>query len=235
MKKEQHRTVALRVRRTAKCGYLLYLPAGYDRRAAGGFPLILFLHGAGERGANMKLVSIHGIPRRIENGDEFPFVVVAPQCPAGQTWDPWVLEALLDRVIADHNIDESRIYVTGLSMGGCGTWALANLCPERLAAIAPICAPYVWIPGDRFKSLPVWCFHGAMDGGVPVTDSVEMVREIRRAGGAVRFTVYPDADHDSWTETYNNPALYRWFLGHRRKVPGKHKHRTPNTQHRTSK
>lgn len=95
-------------------------------------------------------------------------------------------------------------------------WALANHCPERLAAVAPICGPSQWMPSDRFKDLPVWCFHGAMDGVVPVGCSVDMVRLVRGANKAAKFTVYADADHDSWTETYANPELYRWFLSHRR-------------------
>jgi predicted peptidase len=216
MKKCVCRNVTLKVREDVRYSYLLYLPRGYSRKASDGFPLVFFLHGAGERGSNLKQVTVHGIPKHLEEGEEFPFVVVAPQCPKGRIWDPHVLEALLDRILADCNIDENRVYVTGLSMGGLGTWMLAHLCPDRLAAVAPICGPFVWLSPERFKDLPIWCFHGAMDGVVSIEDSVRMVRGIRNAGGHVRFTVYPDTDHNSWAETYSNPDLYRWLLKHRR-------------------
>jgi len=209
-----------RLSRTAKkriaCRYLLYLPKRYKAEGGKGFPLLLFLHGAGERGDDLERVKVHGPPRLIEAGKNLPFVVVAPQCPAGEWWTTDVLDAVLREVVEKHNIDEGRIYVSGLSMGGYGTWLLANQFPNRFAAIAPICGPFVWVNAENFKSLPVWCFHGAMDEVVPIQDSIKMVKMLRRAGCDVRFTVYPDAEHDSWTETYNNEALYEWLLQHKR-------------------
>ena len=198
--------------------YLLYLPKGRSASARRRVPLLLFLHGGGECGNDLEKVKTHGPPRLIEReGREFPFIVVAPQCPEGEDWRPESLLALMDAVCAAYPVDADRIYVTGLSHGGIGTWALAARYPDRFAAIAPICGPFLWLPFERLRKVPVWCFHGAMDGVVSVDDSIRMVRQLRGAGVDVRFTVYPDADHDSWTATYANPELYDWFLTHARK------------------
>lgn len=193
-----------------KLNYLLYLPKDYEQKEK--VPLMLFLHGAGERGDNLELVKTHGPAKLVEQGKDFPFAIVSPQCPKDKRWEPADLIALLDYIIANYKIDENRIYVTGLSMGGNGTWKLAAEIPNRLAAIIPICG---W--GDPFAAmmmgkLPTWVFHGAKDVVVPVRSSEEMVESIKRAGGDVKFTVYPEANHDSWTETYNNPEIYEWLL-----------------------
>lgn len=194
--------------------YRTYFPDGYDEKGSAS-PLLLFLHGAGERGSDFTALVKTGLPKHIEEGDlNLPFVTVCPQCPEGRWWNERELEALLDQAIADYNIDLSRIYLTGLSMGGRGTWQLANIIADRLAAIAPICAPFMYVNPGPFKRLPIWVFHGVMDSVVPVTDSVKMVRMLRGAGCNVDFTTYANADHDSWTETYTNPGLYDWLLSH---------------------
>ena len=205
------------LRTKVKLSYLLYQPKGRRSGAARKSPLLLFLHGAGERGNDLEQVKVHGPAKLIEKeGREFPFIVVAPQCPADDWWKPEPLVALLDEVMGRHAVDAERVYVTGLSMGGYGSWALAGTCPERLAAVVPICGPFVWLRFKQVGRLPVWCFHGAMDEAVSVLDSIRMVRYLRGAGGNVRFTVYPDAGHDAWTETYANPELYAWLLKQRR-------------------
>ncbi|PJA95772.1 MAG: phospholipase [Ignavibacteriales bacterium CG_4_9_14_3_um_filter_34_10] len=192
--------------------YLLYLPKDYEQKDK--VPLLLFLHGAGERGDNLELVKVHGPAKLVEKGKDFPFVVVSPQCPKDKRWETNDLIALLDDIILKYKIDENRIYVTGLSMGGNGTWKLAAEIPNRIAAIIPICG---W--GDPFAAmmmgkLPVWAFHGAKDVVVPVSSSEVMVETMKRNGGEVKFTVYPEANHDAWTETYNNPEIYEWLLKH---------------------
>ena len=196
--------------------YRVYLPNDYVDNHASGFPLLLFLHGAGERGSDLTALAKTGLPKELEQGTQLPFITVCPQCPVKEAWDEHKLLALLDKIIADYNIDLSRIYVTGLSMGGRGTWQLANLAGNRFAAILPICPPFFWVNPDNFKTLPVWCFHGVMDSVVPITDSVKMVRLLRAAGCEVNFTTYANADHDSWSETYSNPAIYDWLLSHQR-------------------
>jgi predicted peptidase len=198
--------------------YLLYLPEGYGQQKGQKWPLMLFLHGAGERGNDINLVKKHGPPKLIDQGKEFPFIVVAPQCPSESWWTEQLdaLTALLDDVQAKYAVDPDRVYVTGLSMGGFGTWALACQYPERFAAIAPICGGGEWFLTSRLKNVPVWAFHGAKDPVVALRESTEMVEALKKAGGDVQLTVYPEAQHDSWTESYSNPKLYEWFLSHKR-------------------
>ena len=213
MKEKQQRFSAT-VKKDMGCNYLLYLPREYD--GLNRVPLVLFLHGAGERGNDLSLVKTHGLPRLIAEGKNFPFIVVAPQCPTEEWWSVDTLNALLDHITTTRSIDEEKIYLTGLSMGGYGTWALADAYPERFAAIAPVCGPFVWIRPERFKNIPCWCFHGALDTVIPLEDSVRLVQIVRNAGGSARLTIYPDAGHDAWTQAYENPELYRWLLRQRR-------------------
>lgn len=202
----------------ARLGYWLHLPANYAPASGEPWPLILFLHGMGERGDNLELVKIHGIANVVENQPDFPFITVSPQCPDTVTWAPDELDhlnALLDDIITRYAVDTSRIYLTGLSMGGFGTWYLAARNPERFAAIAPICGGGPVKDANRLRKTPIWAFHGAQDDVVPLSRSEEMVAAVRAAGGNPRFTVYPEANHNSWTQTYDNPTLYTWFMEHK--------------------
>lgn len=194
--------------------YLLYLPEDYEKKDS--WPLLLFLHGAGERGDNLELVKTHGPPKLIAAGKEFPFIVASPQCPKNLRWEPIELLALIDDLSSKYNVDPDRIYVTGLSMGGFGTWGLAAYAPNRLAAIAPVCGggEKHWV--KRFLHLPVWAFHGGKDKAVPVERSQIMINELKKQGSQPKFTLYPEAAHDSWTETYDNPKLYEWLLEQKR-------------------
>lgn len=194
--------------------YLIYLPKDYADKDS--WPLMLFLHGAGERGNDLDRVKVHGPPKLIAAGKEFPMIVISPQCPSDHWWRPNELNALLDEIVEKYKVDQDRIYVTGLSMGGFGTWALAAYAPERFAALVPICGGGEAFTVRYLSHLPVWVFHGAKDSVVPLSASETMVEALRKAKGNVKFTVYPDADHDSWTETYNNPELYTWLLQQKR-------------------
>ena len=205
------------ITKTVGCKYLLFLPEQYGSQGSR-WPLILFLHGAGERGDDLELVKTIGLPAVLDRQEAFGFIVVAPQCPEGESWSTAVLNALLDEVTANYRVDEDRIYVTGLSMGGYGTWNLAVRYPHRFAAVAPICGGGVSLLAYRLKDLPIWAFHGAKDDVVALSESEKMVESVRESGGNVRFTVYPDADHDSWTRTYDNSELYEWFLQHSRRA-----------------
>jgi len=207
--------------------YLLFLPQGYGEKAEQRWPLMLFLHGAGERGSDVWKVATHGPPRNVTERSQFPFIIISPQCPNGQIWSDDVLLALLDDITARYTVDTNRVYLTGLSMGGFGTWHLGISHPERFAAIVPICGGgekigILLAAGPRakaLKTLGVWAFHGAKDNVVPLEESERMVEALKRFGNKdVKLTVYPEAEHDSWTETYNNPELYRWLLEHRRGV-----------------
>jgi predicted peptidase len=214
-------------RRTVKSvhmKYLLFLPNGYDPKSSRRWPMILFLHGIGERGQDPWKVKAHGPPKVAEQMANFPFIVVSPQCPAGEWWSNETLMTLLDEVIHHRSVDLDRIYLTGLSMGGFGAWSLALAFPDRFAAVAPICGGGIWhtimaLDSRRaaaLKLLPFWVFHGDKDAAIGIEESERMVNALRKFGCDIKFTVYPDVGHDSWTETYNNPELYQWFLKHSR-------------------
>ncbi len=196
--------------------YLLYLPQGYNKKGQP-WPLIVFLHGAGERGDNLNQLKVHGIPKLVESDGNFPFIVISPQCPADVWWDVETLKVLIDHIKAEYNIDDSRVYLTGLSMGGFGTWALAEKYPDDFAAIAPICGGGEPRLAKKLK-MPIWAFHGAKDDTVPLQRSQEMVDAVKKAGGDVKFTVYPELGHDCWTVTYDNKELYEWFLSHKKNI-----------------
>ncbi len=221
---QKSQTLKTRITKSVSADYLLYLPKDYNPRGSKKWPLILFLHGSGARGTNVWLVSVHGPPKIVKDKQDFPFIVVSPQCPSGQRWDDDVLLALLDKVSASHKVDVRRVYLTGLSMGGFGTWSLGLSHPERFAAIAPICGGGdtigILLADEKkaalLKTLPVWAFHGAKDSVVKLEESEKMIAALKKRGNNATFTVYPEAQHDSWTETYNNPALYKWFLDHKR-------------------
>ncbi len=205
----------LEVQLSLRIGYQLSLPKGYDQRDK--WPLLVFLHGSGERGEDVELVKVHGPPKLIAEGREFPFIVVSPQCPQFQSWHAPSLAALIDDVVRRYKVDEARVYLTGLSLGGSGTWSLAAQRPDRFAAIVPICGSGDTAMAEVLKDVPIWVFHGARDDAVPIKRSADMVTALNKAGGNVRFTIYPEAAHDAWTETYANPDLYEWLLQQRRK------------------
>ncbi len=204
---------------TERIDYLLFLPAEYGEDDEKKWPLILFLHGAGERGDNIEVVKVHGPPRIVEKDKSFGFIVVSPQCAKNDWWPNRMetLAALLDEVESNYSVDPDRIYVTGLSMGGYGTWSLACRYPERFAAIAPICGGGIPFLARSLKDVGVWAFHGAKDEMVPLEKSKEMVEMVKSIGGQAKLTVYPEARHNSWTAAYNNPELYEWFLKHKKK------------------
>lgn len=201
---------------TIRFDYLIYLPKDYVQDKEKKWPLILFLHGAGERGTDVNRVKIHGPAKLIDKGKDFPFIIVAPQCPPNTWWDTPSLIALLDDIQKQHRVDADRVYLTGLSMGGFGTWELAMRYPERFAAIAPICGGGNPLRINTLRDMPIWVFHGDADPVVALQKSQEMVDALKRIGSDVKFTVYPGVGHDSWTATYENPKLFEWFLSHKR-------------------
>ena len=218
---QEKKSFKSRSTKTLELEYLLFLPEGYKEDRQKQWPLMLFLHGAGERGTNLAKVTVHGPPKIVKTRPDFPFILVSPQCSAGKTWSDETLLALLDEILEEHRVDESRVYLTGLSMGGYGTWSLGLKHPELFAAIAPICGGGTLLPlllPDRgkqaaLKRLPVWAFHGAKDDLVVLSESERLVNELKKIGNEkVKLTVYPEAGHDSWTETYNNEEFYKWLL-----------------------
>lgn len=203
-----------------KLDYLLYLPPDYEKQDA--WPLVIFLHGAGERGNDLELVKKHGPPKLIAEGKDFPAIIVSPQCSTGRWWHAQLLEltALVDEIEEKYKVDKSRIYLTGLSMGGFGTWALGAYTPERFAALVPICGGGEALAARALTKTPVWAFHGAKDAIVPLKRSEDMVEALKRSKGNVQFTVYPEAQHDSWTETYANPDVWKWMFEQKREIGG---------------
>ena len=197
--------------------YLLVKPKEYDRDER--YPLLIFLHGRGEQGDQLDRVKIHGPFKKVARLN-LPLLIVAPQSPLDEAWDIDMLEAFAEEVIDDLDVDEDRVYLTGLSMGGTATWQLAARRPEWFAAIVPICGRRSTSKAPLLKDLPTWVFHGAKDRTIPVQETTDMVKALRQAGGNPRLTIYPKAHHDSWTETYNNPDLYEWLLSHRRGSDG---------------
>jgi len=198
--------------------YLEFIPQDYFSKEK--WPLMVFLHGAGERGSDLEKLKVHGPPKLVERGEELPFIIISPQCPANERWtDQWYAEtiiALINETIKKYNIDEDRVYLTGLSMGGFGTWDLACRYPDKFAAIAPVCGGGNPNLVSKIRNIPTWVFHGAKDNVVLLKYSQDMVEALEQYAGNVKFTVYPEANHDSWTETYNNEELYKWFLSNKR-------------------
>lgn len=199
-----------------KMNYLLYLPDGYQTDTLQRWPMIVFLHGAGETGDDVEKVKLLGPPRMIDDGYKFPFIVVSPQSPQHGWRSDFIRKLVLD-LQKKYRVDVDRTYLTGLSMGGFGTWHTAQTFPELFAAIVPICGG-----GDphnvrSLENMPIWCFHGAKDDVVSISYSQAMVDSLKQHNHPnIKFTIYPEAGHDSWTETYNNEAVYSWMLSHKR-------------------
>ena len=216
--------------------YLLSLPSAPP--PGGRPPLLLFLHGLRERGSNVWDICRQGLPKFLHGQPDLSaveieaartvaaqFVFAAPQCPADEVWEVAPLLAVVDDVQRRFATDPARTYATGLSMGGFGTWALGLRQPRRFAAIAPVCGGgrladlSAMLRSDpaALRSLGVWAFHGARDRVIPLEESERMIEALRDAGVAdVNLTVYPEAQHDSWTAAYTTPELYPWLLRHGR-------------------
>jgi len=207
--------------------YLADLPAGYEADPNKKWPLILFLHGLGECGTDLQQVRSQGLAKLMGAGKQLPAFVISPQCPLPPRgwWETRTLVHFLDEISVKYRVDPDRIYVTGLSMGGFGTWSLALSIPDKLAAVAPICGGGDPPDAARLVHLPVWAFHGQQDSTVPVAMTTDMIAAIRKAGGHPHITIYPDLNHNSWTRAYDTEALYTWLLAQKRgqpevKVPG---------------
>jgi predicted peptidase len=211
--------------RALRMRYLLFLPQGYDPKAAKRWPAILFLHGSEERGSDPTLVLKHGPPKVVLERPDLPFIVVSPQCPARKVWVAEDLLALMSHVAAKYKVDRQRIHATGISMGGYAAWELAIRHPKRFAAVVPISGGGDILPiymaeepeEKALRELNVWAFHGGHDDLVPVAESERMVHALRHAGAdKVRLTVHPNTGHDAWTQTYDDPKLYEWLLEQKR-------------------
>lgn len=212
---EQRRRFETVVRRRVSLPYLLWVPPAAAKPRAG-WPLVVFLHGSGERGDDLQKVKAHGPPKYAAAGRRFPFVLVAPQIPDEESWHSDELDALIADLLATLPVDPQRVLLTGLSLGGIGTWRYAMDHPARLAGIAPVCGAGDPQGARRLVRLPIWAFHGAQDDAVPIADEQRVVDAVNAAGGRARFTVYPDIGHNAWDPAYADEALYAWLLAQRR-------------------
>lgn len=196
--------------------YLLFLPAGYAAEESKKWPLVLFLHGGGERGNDLNLVKKHGPPKFLESKPDFPCVVVSPQCPAETRWNAAELAKLIEAVANNHRIDRERMYVTGLSMGGSGTWSLLAEYPDLFAAAVPICGRGDVDRVEKIAKTPTWVFVGGKDRPQVVSANEEIVAALKKAGANVQFKLYPDLPHDCWTVTYDDPQVWDWLLAQKK-------------------
>lgn len=199
--------------------YLRYLPENFDENKK--YPLVFFLHGAGEWGENLEDVARHGYLQRVrENGEEFPFIVIAPQCPARKYWGCYTesLLAFLNFICESLPVDTERIYLTGLSMGGTGTWMLAMAAPERFAAMAPICGTGIYWFGESLVDIPIMIYHGDCDEIVPLSESISMVNSVNKRGGNAQIEICYGLGHNAWDVAYSGDRLMNWFLQYKKVV-----------------
>lgn len=194
-------------------GYMQLVPAAYDGRRA---PLLVFLHGSGEVGNDPQKVMANGPWAFAKAHMDFPFIIVAPQLSVDEEWSLERLKAWLDVVEARLPVDRRRVYLTGLSLGGGGSWDFAMKYPALFAAIAPVSGYSNLKQPCNLKGVGIWAFHGAKDDIVPIADEEAVIDQARACGVDVNYTVYPDGNHNAWDAAYSNPTLYAWLLSHTR-------------------
>lgn len=191
------------------------------------YPLVIFLHGSGERGNDNIVTLKHIAPLFLEekNRKQYPCLVMVPQCPANENWTypNWYQEPkepmrtvveLIDSLASLPSIDSMRIYITGLSMGGYGTWYLLTRYPEKFAAAVPICGGGDPHQVEKFKHVPIWAFHGSKDDAVPVAQTRNMITALKKAGAKPTYTEYKKVGHDSWVKAYQESELLPWLFSH---------------------
>lgn len=208
-------------------GYLSYLPPAYNKNSSEKFPLLIFLHGLGETGSNLDLVARNGPPMLINQGkwpEDRPFVVISPQTSSTfyNSWGPALVNNVIDHVVSKYRIDESRIYITGLSLGGHGAWNYATQYPDRVAAIVPVCGRGNVNKACEMEDVPVWAFHNEGDNTVHVNGTKNMIAALKKCSPKYtpKETIYPKNGHDAWTQTYNLSSghdIYTWLLSHTNK------------------
>jgi predicted peptidase len=191
-------------------GYALHIPASTKEKK----PLIIFLHGSGEKGTDIELVKVHG-PFKYLKTNDLDAYVLAPQCPENEYWDSEVLYRLILKIQKENNIDATRIYLTGLSMGGWGAWNLAFAHPEMFAALVPIAGFVDRVPmieNCKVATIPIRIFHGLLDDVVDVNYSIAIYKKLKTCNADIGLTIFDDAGHDSWTGVYDNKNIYDWMF-----------------------
>ena len=208
------------LKRSVHLKHLMYTPESSP--PAEGYPLILSLHGAGQRGDNLDLLEDHGLLKYVNATPDFPYLVCTPQCPESDSWILYLddLLLLLDEIVEKYPVDPRRVILMGLSMGANGTWLLACKAPQKFAAVVPVCGWGDWLLDfpDRvsaMKSVPVWAFHGEEDDVIPVEESRKMIDALNACGGEAELTTYPDIAHESWDLAFAEKKLYTWLRSKR--------------------
>lgn len=190
--------------------YALHIPENTKEKK----PLILFLHGSGEKGNDIEKVKVHG-PFKYLKTHDLDAYVLAPQCPENEYWDSEVLYRLILKIQKEYNIDSNRIYLTGLSMGGWGAWNLAFEHPETFAALVPIAGFVDRVPmieNCKITTIPIRIFHGLLDDVVDVNYSITIYKKLKACDADIKLTIFDDANHDSWTRVYDNKEIYDWMF-----------------------
>lgn len=194
--------------------YVIKYPKDYKEGEK--YPVIFFIHGAGTRGDNINALKESFYFKYTDNHSHFPFISIAPQCWADTWFDLYEeLKRFIVRMCEEDYVDKSRVYLMGSSMGGYTTWQLGMSMPEMFAAIVPICGGGMYWNAGRLKNVPVWAFHGAKDETVKVEESIKMTEAVNKWGGSAKLTIYPDNNHDAWSDTYSNPAVFEWMLSNK--------------------
>lgn len=197
-----------------KYNYLLHLPEDYGKDPNKKWPVIFYLHGRHASGKNLESLKRYGLPYYLSIGKKIDFIVVSPQCPWNKNWssDDW-FNPVYDEVASKLQVDDSRVYLIGMSMGGYGTWSLANRMPDRFAAISPMCggADVKW--ADHLSKIPIWVFHGTADKQIPISNSEVMVKALEKKNADLIFTRLINQGHDI-SKQFNNDTLYAWLLKH---------------------
>jgi len=207
--------------------YLPYMPKDYNTDTLKKWPLIIYLHGGSDRGTDLNKLYASGIPDQIYRGREFPFIIISPQCPEHIRWstDDW-FENFYKKVTAKYRIDTNRVYLTGLSLGGSGTWYLAAKYPDKFAAIAPMSGftshiDYIDENIDRLVDMPIWAFHGKIDNVVPFEETERMINKLEGKNKDLKFSIEPEVGHWIHWLVYPNQELYDWFLKHDNRLKNK--------------
>lgn len=197
-----------------KIDYVVRYPDNYEKGKK--YPVIIFLHGAGSRMKPLSRLKLNNFFQVTSQHEGFPFVCVAPMCNANSWFDVFEdLQEFVREVVNAQYADSERIYLMGNSMGGYGTWQLAMTMPEYFAAIVPICGGGMYWNAGRLKNVPVWAFHGQLDNTVLVEESIKMVNAVNKREGNAKLTIYPEAEHNSWDDTFKNPEVFSWLLSHK--------------------
>lgn len=207
---ESEGSFSTEIKKQFSYGYILQKPENLKEKK----PLLIFLHGSGEKGTNLEKVKLHGPLKYIQNNTIDAFIL-APQCPENEYWESESLHLLIQKIIKENNIDNNRIYLTGLSMGAWGAWNLAFAHPETFAALVPICGFVDRVPmieNCKIANIPTRIFHGLMDNVVDANYSISIYKKLKPCSKDIELTLFDDANHDSWTRVYNNSAIYEWMF-----------------------